>query len=134
MNSTATRGVLAIIRNSAGAVLMHLRDRRDDICWPNRWSVLGGGVEPGETFLDAAVREVREESGLQVTDMVEICEVVDVQGSGQRLRVFAGSYHGDPSKLVLGEGQRLEFILPHVWPHIDIPPFVRALLERVAAV
>jgi NUDIX domain len=96
--------------------------------------VLGGGVEPGETFLDAAVREVREESGLQVTDMVEICEVVDVQGSGQRLRVFAGSYHGDPSKLVLGEGQRLEFILPHVWPHIDIPPFVRALLERVAAV
>lgn len=134
MNSTATRGVLAIIRNPAGAVLMHLRDRRDDICWPNCWSVLGGGVEPGETFLDAAVREVREESGIQVTDMVEICEVVDVQGSGQRLRVFAGSYHGEASKLVLGEGQRLEFILPHVWPRIDIPPFVRALLERVAAV
>lgn len=134
MNSTATRGVLVVIRNPVGAVLMHLRDQRDDICWPNYWSVLGGGVEPGETFLEAAVREAREESGLQVTDMVEVCEVVDVQGSGQLLRVFAGFYHGEASQLVVGEGQRLEFILPHVWPHIDIPPFVRTLLEGSAAV
>jgi 8-oxo-dGTP diphosphatase len=31
------------------------------------WAVPGGGIEPGETPAEAAVREVREELGLDVT-------------------------------------------------------------------
>lgn len=31
------------------------------------WTVPGGAIEPGETSLDAAVREVKEETGLDVT-------------------------------------------------------------------
>lgn len=30
------------------------------------WTVPGGAIEPGETSLDAAVREVKEETGLEV--------------------------------------------------------------------
>ncbi len=52
-------GVAAVIFE-AGRVLLQ---RRDDT---GRWGLPGGGVEPGESVRQAVVREVREETGLDV--------------------------------------------------------------------
>ena len=42
------------------------------------WHVVAGGVEPGETAVEAAVRELREETGLvaEVTSAIDVTEYV----------------------------------------------------------
>jgi 8-oxo-dGTP diphosphatase len=52
-----------IVRDGAGRLLLIRRGQE-----PSRglWSLPGGRVEPGETLEQAVVREVREETGLEV--------------------------------------------------------------------
>ena len=52
--------VTAIVRDQAGALLMvHKTDN-------NLWALPGGGVDPGESVSEAVIREVLEETGIQV--------------------------------------------------------------------
>jgi len=54
----------AIIRDGAGRLLMILRGHEPG---KGLWSIPGGRIEPGETPEQAVVREVREETGLDVS-------------------------------------------------------------------
>lgn len=60
-------GSRKIILNCAGAILVRdgkiLLQRRSD---NGKWGVIGGLLEMNETYADAAVREVREETGLEI--------------------------------------------------------------------
>ncbi|MDD6358954.1 MAG: NUDIX hydrolase [Parafannyhessea umbonata] len=58
--------VLAIIEDASGRYLItqRARDKRWAAGW---WEVTGGGVMAGETSAAAVVREVREETGLDVS-------------------------------------------------------------------
>ncbi|MGW0480792.1 NUDIX hydrolase [Nonomuraea sp. NPDC003214] len=72
-------GVTGVVRDLDGNVLL-LRHR----FWPEgrQWGLPTGGAKRGETFEQTVVREVMEETGLEV----KVGEVVRV-GSGFRLRV-----------------------------------------------
>ena len=48
------RGAVAIITNSRGQVLLHLRDDLAHIAWPAYWSLLGGGADGDESQLPPA--------------------------------------------------------------------------------
>jgi ADP-ribose pyrophosphatase YjhB (NUDIX family) len=53
-------GASAVVLDEAGRILLHRRDDNE------LWSVPGGGMEVGERIADTVVREVREETGLEV--------------------------------------------------------------------
>ena len=55
-----------IILDSHDHVL--ITQRHSTMTFPNSWVVPGGKVDHGETFREAAVREVREEVGVEVKD------------------------------------------------------------------
>ena len=59
----AMRFALALVEHAGRLVLVRLRDDR----LADRWLPPGGAVEPGETPEAAARREVREETGLDIT-------------------------------------------------------------------
>ncbi|MBQ9021363.1 MAG: NUDIX domain-containing protein [Eggerthellaceae bacterium] len=59
--------VLAVVQDAQGRYL--ITQRSLDKGWaPGSWEVTGGGVLSGETSVQAVVREVREEVGLDVAD------------------------------------------------------------------
>ena len=56
-------GCGVLIENEKGEVLLQKRsDTRE-------WCVPGGALEPGETYIEAATRELSEEVGIKVSDL-----------------------------------------------------------------
>lgn len=52
----------AVIENPSGEILLVQSPK-----WRDKWVMPGGHIEPGETIVDAVVREAQEEVGLQLT-------------------------------------------------------------------
>lgn len=70
----------AVVHDDVGRLLLVLRGQE-----PARgcWSIPGGRVEPGESARDAVIREVREETGLDVTPSDLVGQVErDAPGGG----------------------------------------------------
>ncbi|XUL85306.1 NUDIX domain-containing protein [Streptomyces galilaeus] len=127
------RGAVAIITNRRGELLLHLRDDLPGIAWPDHWSVLGGGCDPGEDPAATIVRELDEEAGLAVDDLTELFEIRDEHGSGQMITFFAASWDGDETALPLSEGVKLQFLTPEDLEIRTIPPFIRDGINRYLA-
>ncbi|WP_193366474.1 NUDIX hydrolase [Inquilinus limosus] len=56
---------LVVLDGSQRVLLFHTRDPERPELEP-WWELPGGGIDPGETYLDAGVRELREETGFIV--------------------------------------------------------------------
>jgi len=121
-----------------------LLQRRDD---NRRWGLPGGGVDPGESVRTAIVREVREETGLEV-EPLRLIGVYSDPANHQVITypdgnvihyvsaVFECAVRG--GALVCGaESLELEYFAPDALPEDTLPisriRIVDALARRVEA-
>ena len=68
-------GIGVIILNPAGQVLIGKREGSH----APFWSIPGGYLEAGESFETAAIREVKEETGLAIVNPVVLCVVNNIE-------------------------------------------------------
>ena len=71
----------AVVFDAAGRLLLI---RRAHAPAEGLWSIPGGRVEPGEDDIAATVREVREETGLEVRVVREVGTVIRELSNGDR--------------------------------------------------
>ena len=60
--------VSAIIFSKDSKILMGRKDPYGGGVYPDAWHIPGGGVEEGETFEEALLREVKDETGIDISN------------------------------------------------------------------
>src|SRR5437870_413627 len=55
-----------ILVNDSNQVLLHLRDDKPTILYPNMWGLPGGHIEDGETPEQCIIREMKEELDIEL--------------------------------------------------------------------
>src|ERR1044071_6247603 len=93
-----------VLLDSVHRCLLFLRDDKPAIPYPNRWDLLGGLVEPGETAEQAIRREMLEELELTLENPT-LFKVYDLPDRFEHL--FWQQTGLDITKTILHEGQKL---------------------------
>ncbi|HEY1349852.1 MAG TPA: NUDIX domain-containing protein [Ktedonobacteraceae bacterium] len=99
-------GTNIIFLNERQEVLLHLRDDKPDIPYPNRWGLPGGHIDEGETPEACILREMREELGLSLHN-VALFTVAD--RSYGREHTYWARADFRPEDITLGEGQEIRW-------------------------
>jgi len=125
----------AILRDDAGRVLLIY------FVLPNMrfWATPGGGVEPGETALAAAIREVHEELGIVVTLEGPVHQAVGIfEFEGVLIEntdnFFTGHWNGTPRLIGATESESAALTEARWWTVEDLektaePFFPRDLVD-----
>lgn len=117
-------GVSVIVTNLSGDVLLLKHSYGPDV-----WSLPGGGLGKGEDPLEAALREVREELGLELPRIEAIGTLEEeLSGSPHTAHLFAATCDRQPRP----DGR--EVVLARFFPSHSLPePLGRQTRARIAA-
>lgn len=80
--------IVGTIIENDGKILIITRASDEDL-FPDHAEIPGGTVDEGEALLDALVRETKEETGLDISEIVDYRKGFDyISSSGKKVRQF----------------------------------------------
>jgi 8-oxo-dGTP pyrophosphatase MutT (NUDIX family) len=124
--------VVALVRDRAGRVLMIQRSDN------GRWALPGGGHDIGEFIGDTVVREVREETGIEV-EALELSGIYTDPGhvmrydDGEVRQQFSLCFRARPVGGELrtsSETAQVRWVDPADLPDLDVHPTMRLRIEH----
>ncbi len=133
------KGVGIILVDARGRFLLNLRGRRASKpevgqrrargILASRWAILGGGIQPGETPEEAALREIREETGHPVPRLHPVVRV----SWPRPVCLFGAALPVPVEDVLLGEGVEHRFVsLDEVSRLSPRAPLLRPVLRAFA--
>jgi 8-oxo-dGTP diphosphatase len=131
----------AVVHDADGALLLVRASARSDFA--GRWFLPGGGVGHGEDPADAVVREVAEETGLDVRvtapPRAAVADVLDLPHRGVRVHTLRLLYDAAPAGPVTGlrpepdgTSDRVELVPAARLGGLPLMPYVADLLGLAA--
>lgn len=124
LSSGATESVAAIVllREDGAALLQHRDDKRG-LRHAGMWVPPGGHADTGESMLECARRELREETGYEATDLEFLTSFIEAVDGWPpfELTIFWGRYDG-MQPVECREGQGLAFVERSRASRYPIPP------------
>lgn len=95
------KNVVAVIVNEDNKILLLKRSDFKDQWMPNKWALIGGGIEKGESPEEACEREIQEETGLEIKKFTKSFTIQRHADSQET--VLACRYTGEPTDITLNE-------------------------------
>ena len=119
-----------ILVDRRGWVLLQERDEHP-VLDPEKWGFVGGGVEPGESYADAAGRELFEETGLRIDGLalfgrfdvvhdVSGPDKLDQQTRDDEFELYVAATDLGDGDIVVGEGRQIVFVEPDAALALDL--------------
>lgn len=104
------RAVDIIITNNHGQILLQKRSQNKDTC-PGFWNVSAGGhVTFGQTYQEAAQRELQEELGINTPLTLATKLLVNLPNETEYLSIFTGKYESTPTGFDLDEIDAVKWV------------------------
>ncbi|MEV8328184.1 NUDIX hydrolase [Kitasatospora sp. NPDC056731] len=125
-------GIMVLVTDRHGRLLMHHRDDKPGIAWPGYWTPIGGWREGVETPQENAAREVREEAGIEITGL-RILPGPHHELVSPLTRVLHAAWDGPEADLRLGdEGLAVRMVPLAEVLGLNVPPYLQHYLPLLA--
>jgi 8-oxo-dGTP diphosphatase len=126
-NDDPNKTSVVMIVNKLNEILILKRSKTAD--WmPNKWSLVGGMVEKKESYLDAAHREVHEETSLYISKLKKIKEIYDKTEKCHLFFYLTKDYKG---KVKLDfENSDYEWVNKNNYKKFDYVPNIKDLIDE----
>jgi len=101
------KNAVAVIVNNDNKILLLKRSDYPKQWMPDKWALVGGSIEKGESAEEACKREIKEETGLEIKDFIESFTIQRHENSEET--VFACRYDGDPTDIDLDMKENVKY-------------------------